>query len=53
MLALTRAKISKFDKIALNEYVFGFDVAVEDALSVHELDGSEYLEHVELDFLEG
>lgn len=26
---------------------------MEDAFSVHEIDGSEYLEHVELDFLEG
>ena len=26
---------------------------MEDALSVHELDGSEYLEHVELDLLKG
>lgn len=26
---------------------------MEDALAVHKLDGSEYLEHVELDLLEG
>jgi hypothetical protein len=26
---------------------------MEDALPVHEFDGSEYLEHVEFDFLEG
>ena len=26
---------------------------MEDALAVHEIDGSEYLEHVELDLLEG
>lgn len=53
VLPLARPQIGQFDEVALDEYVFGLDIPVEDALFVHELDGPEYLEHVELDLLEG
>lgn len=47
------AEVGQFDEVAFDEDVFGFDVAVEDAFAVHEFDGPEDLEHVELDFLVG
>ena len=53
VLALARAEVGELDEVALEEYVFGLYVAVEDALPVHELYGPEHLEHVELYFLEG
>lgn len=53
VFALAGAEIGQFDEVSLDENIFGFDVPVEDALAVHELDGSEDLEHVELYFLEG
>lgn len=52
MLALAGAEICKFYKVSADEYVFWLDVSMEDAFSMHEIDGSEDLEHVELDFLE-
>lgn len=47
--ALARAQIGDFGEIALDEDILGFDIAVEDALAVHEVDGGEDLEHVEFD----
>lgn len=53
VLALAGAKIGKFDHIALEQDILRFDIAVEDALAVHELNSPQHLEHVELDLLEG
>ncbi len=53
VFALAGAEVCEFDEVALDEDVFGLDVAVEDALAVHELDGPQHLEHVELYLLEG
>ena len=53
VFALAGAEIGQFDEVSLDENIFRFDIPVEDTLAVHELDGSEDLEHVELDFLEG
>ena len=53
MFSFAGAEICEFDEVASNEDVLGFDVSMENALAVHELDGSQDLEHVELDFLEG
>lgn len=52
MLPLARSEISQFDKISLHEYIFGLDISVENAFPVHELDRSQHLKHVKLDFLE-
>lgn len=51
MSAFTGTKIGYFDEIPLYQNVLRFDISVEDAFSMHELQGSENLEHVELDFL--
>lgn len=53
VFTLAGAKIGQFDEVSLDENIFRFDIPVEDTLAVHELDGSEDLEHVELYFLEG
>jgi hypothetical protein len=53
VFALAGAKVSQLDEVSLHKNVLRFDIAVEDALAVHELDGPEDLEHVEFDFLEG
>lgn len=53
VLALAGSKIGKFDQIPLDQDVLRLDISVKDTFAMHELDGSEYLEHVELDFLEG
>ena len=53
MLAFAGTQIGYFDEISFNEYVLGFDISVENAFSMHELQGSEDLEHVKLDFLIG
>ena len=53
MFTLAWAEISQFDEVTFDENVLGFDVPVENAFAMHELDGSEDLEHVELYFLKG
>lgn len=53
MLALAGAKVCQFDKIALDKDILRLDVAMENAFAVHKLDGTQYLKHVEFDFLEG
>jgi hypothetical protein len=53
VFSLAGAEVCEFDEVAFDQDVFGFDIPVEDALAVHEIDGTQYLEHVELDFLEG
>lgn len=53
VLALAGAQIRQLDEVAPHKYVFGLDIAMEDALAMHELNGAEDLEHVKLDALEG
>lgn len=53
MLPLTRPQIRQLDEVPPNEYVLGFDIAMEDALAMHEIYGSEDLEHIKFDLLEG
>lgn len=40
VLALARPQICQFDQVPLDEYIFGLDVAMEDAFAVHEVDGA-------------
>ena len=53
MFSLAGAEVCEFNEISFDEDVLRFDVSVEDALFVHEVDGPEDLEHIELDLLEG
>jgi hypothetical protein len=38
--AFAGAEICQFDDVAFHEYIFWFDIAMEDAFAVHEVDGS-------------
>ena len=53
MLSLAGSQVCQFNEISFDKDILGLDVSVKDALPVHELDGPEDLEHIELDFLEG
>lgn len=44
-------EVGELDVISLDQYVLGFDVAVEDALLVDVLNGFQQLVHVTFDFL--
>jgi hypothetical protein len=51
--SLTRSKISQLNNIPSNQYIFGFDISVEDAFFMDVGDGLEEEVHVVLDFLHG
>lgn len=53
MLPLTRPQIRQFNKVPPDKDVLRLDVAMEDALPMHEIYRPKHLEHVELDLLKG
>lgn len=51
VFAFAGPEIGQFNKVSFDKNVFWFDVTMKDAFTMHKFDGSEYLKHVEFDFL--
>ena len=52
MLSFARAQVCQFNQVSFNEDILRLDITMENAFTMHELDGSQDLEHIEFDFLE-